>query len=48
MEASPKPSPHSGKGMLRSPVAMLGASAWLRKNVCADDGGTSIAPLVGS
>lgn len=23
-------------------------SAWLRKNVCADDGGTSIAPLVGS
>lgn len=29
-------------------MAMLGASAWLRKNVCADDGGASIAPLVGS
>lgn len=23
-------------------------SAWLRKNVCADDGGTSMVPHVGS
>ena len=33
MEASPKPSPHSGKGMLRSPVAMLGAGAWLETKI---------------
>lgn len=26
---SSKPSPHSGKGMLRLPVAISGASAWV-------------------
>lgn len=28
-------------------MAMLGAGAWLEKNVCADDSGTSMVPHVG-